>query len=119
MPNCKSGMTTPVIQPSAMSAPRGLEFRMAERRSRPSSPPPPYKPVTVLRVMKYALASTLLAIVMGGALLALVVTDPLEDGGDSRSEAETETDVEVEVGGPPRPSSPGRDAPARFSSSEW
>ncbi|HYO55977.1 hypothetical protein [Archangium sp.] len=86
---------------------------MAERCPRPPSlPPPQSKPVTVWRVMKYALASTLLAIVMGVVILALWVTDPLEGGGDSQA------DADAEVGGPPHPSSPGSNAPDRSSTSE-
>ncbi len=110
MPTNQPG-TTPVIQPPVKNVRRGPEPRIAERCPRPPSlPPPQSKPVTVWRVMKYALASTLLAIVMGVVMLALLVADPLEGGGDSQADAE--------VGGPPHPSSAGRNAPDMFSTSE-
>jgi len=100
MPTNEPGMATVIRLPVkyVRSVP---EIRMAERRPRPPRTLPPQpKPVTAWRVMKYVLASTLLAVVMV-VMLALSVTDPLEGGGDSQTEAE--------VGGPPHPFSLGGD----------
>ena len=109
MPTNEPGMDN-VIRLPVKYVRRGPEIRMVERRPRPPSPPPPQaKPVTALRVMKYVLASTVLVVVMV-MMLAMMVTDPLEGGGDGQGETES--------GGPPHPSSPGAEVP-NFVKPAW